>query len=38
MGQNRRLEDRAGTIEGLEREVSADGLVLAEFMRARMGS
>ena len=37
LGQNRRVEDRAGTIEGLEREVSADGLALAAFMRSRIG-
>jgi transcriptional regulator len=34
LGQNRRVEDRAGTIAGLEREQSADGLALAHFMRA----
>jgi predicted FMN-binding regulatory protein PaiB len=38
LGQNRRLEDRAGTIKGLEREKSADGLALAAFMRSRVGS
>jgi transcriptional regulator len=37
LGQNRRVEDRAGIIEGLEREVSADGLALAAFMRSRIG-
>jgi transcriptional regulator len=37
LGQNRRVEDRAGTIAGLEREQSADGLALAHFMRAHHG-
>src|SRR5258706_15524754 len=37
LGQNRRVEDRAGTIEGLDREVSADGLALAAFMSSRIG-
>jgi transcriptional regulator len=35
LGQNRRLEDRMGTFEGLERDASADGLALAAFMRSR---
>jgi transcriptional regulator len=35
LGQNRRLEDRIGTVEGLERDVSAGGLALAAFMRSR---
>jgi transcriptional regulator len=34
VGQNRRLEDRIGTIAGLEREESSEGIALAEFMRA----
>ncbi len=37
IGQNRRLEDRAGTIAGLEREKSSEGIALAEFMRAHQG-
>ena len=37
LGQNRRAEDRSGIVEGLEREVSADGLALAAFMRSRIG-
>jgi transcriptional regulator len=37
LGQNRRLEDRAGTIAGLEREESSEGISLAEFMRANQG-
>jgi transcriptional regulator len=37
LGQNRRLEDRAGTITGLEREQSSEGIALAEFMRAHLG-
>jgi transcriptional regulator len=37
VGQNRRLEDRAGTIAGLEREKSFEGIALAEFMRAHRG-
>ena len=35
LGQNRRLEDRVGTVEGLETDASTDGLALAAFMRAR---
>jgi predicted FMN-binding regulatory protein PaiB len=37
LGQNRHVEDRAGTIDGLEHEVSADGLALAAFMRSGIG-
>jgi transcriptional regulator len=37
IGQNRRLEDRTGTIAGLEREKSSEGIALAEFMRAHQG-
>ncbi|MCM3881090.1 MAG: FMN-binding negative transcriptional regulator [Vicinamibacterales bacterium] len=33
LGQNRSVEDRAGTIAGLEREPSPAALELAEFMR-----
>jgi transcriptional regulator len=36
LGQNRRLEDRAGTIAGLEREESSEGIALAAFMRANL--
>jgi len=35
LGQNRRLEDRRGTVEGLERGVSAEERALAAFMRSR---
>ena len=35
LGQNRRLEDRVGTVEGLETEASTEGRALAAFMRAR---
>jgi transcriptional regulator len=34
LGQNRRPEDRAGTIAGLKREQSPEAVALAEFMRA----
>jgi len=37
LGQNRGREDRAGTIDGLEREASSDGVALAAFMRAHQG-
>jgi transcriptional regulator len=37
LGQNRRLEDRAGTIAGLEREGSSEGIALAELMRSHQG-
>jgi transcriptional regulator len=37
LGQNRRLEDREGTIAGLEREHPPEGIALAEFMRAHHG-
>ena len=37
VGQNRRLEDRTGTITGLEREKSSEGIALAAFMRAHQG-
>ena len=37
LGQNRRLEDRAGTIAGLERERSSEGVALAELMRSHQG-
>jgi transcriptional regulator len=37
LGQNRRLEDRAGTIAGLEREESSEGIALAELMRSHQG-
>src|SRR5665213_3683133 len=33
LGQNRRPEDRAGTIAGLERDASPEGVALATFMR-----
>jgi transcriptional regulator len=36
LGQNRRLEDRAGTVAGLEREQSSEGIALAEFMRTHL--
>jgi transcriptional regulator len=38
LGQNRRLEDRVGTIDGLERDGSAGARALAEFTRSRIGS
>jgi transcriptional regulator len=36
LGQNRAAADRAGTIEGLERESSAEAKRLAEFMRSHL--
>jgi transcriptional regulator len=35
LGQNRRADDRAGMVAGLEREGSPEGIALAMFMRAR---
>ena len=35
LGQNRRLEDRAGTVAGLERDQSSEGIALA-FMRTHL--
>jgi transcriptional regulator len=35
LGQNRPAEDRAATIQGLEKEASCGALALAEFMRSR---
>ena len=35
LGQNRRLEDREGTIAGLEAEHSPEAVALAKFMRSR---
>jgi transcriptional regulator len=37
IGQNRRLEDRTGTIAGLEGEQSPGSIALAEFMREHQG-
>jgi transcriptional regulator len=36
LGQNRRLEDRVGTITGLESEMSPEGVALAAFMRSHL--
>ena len=38
LGQNRRLEDHVGTVDGLEQEMSPEDLALAAFMRSRSGS
>jgi transcriptional regulator len=35
LGQNRRPEDRMGTIAGLERAGSPEGIALAQLMRSR---
>ena len=35
LGQNRQAEDRAGAIDGLDREGSAEAAALAQFMRDR---
>jgi transcriptional regulator len=37
LGQNRRPEDRQGTIAGLEREKTPEGMAMASFMREYLG-